>query len=109
MKILSLSEAKIKLSELVDRVQSMDDVLDLIRSLHPTLKRKVKPALKTILQDPSSGKVLKEELRGLSSYRVGRLQIIYRNAQRRVIEIVAIGPKKAICVETYRLVKRESK
>jgi mRNA interferase RelE/StbE len=91
------------------KLKISDDVLDLIRSLHPTLKRKVKSALKKILQDPSSGKALKEELRGLSSFRVGRLRIIYRTAPRRVIEIVAIGPRKAIYKETYRLVKRESK
>ena len=84
-------------------------VADLVRSLHPELKRKVKSALKQILENPSSGKALKEELQGLNSYQVGKLRIIYRPAARRVIEIVAIGPRKSIYQETYRLVKREAK
>ena len=84
-------------------------VADLVRSLHPELKRKVKSALKQILENPSSGKALKEELQGLNSYQVGKLRIIYRPAARRVIEIVAIGPRKSIYQETYRMVKREAK
>jgi len=81
----------------------------MIRSLHPGLKRKVKSALKRILENPSSGKALKEELLGLHSYRVSKIRIIYRPAARRVIEIVAIGPRKSIYRETYRMVKKEFK
>lgn len=86
-----------------------EHVTDMIRTLHPELKRKIKSALKQILENPSSGKALKEELNGLRSYRVSRIRIIYKPATKSVIEIVAIGPRKNIYRETYRLVKKESK
>ena len=81
----------------------------MIRGMHPDLKRKVKSALKRILENPSSGKPLKEKLTGLCSYRIGRIRIIYKPADRRIIEIVAIGPRKSIYRETYRLVKKDKK
>jgi len=84
-----------------------DDLADFVRGAHPDLKRKIKSALKRILSDPYSGKSLREELRGLSSYRVGRFRIIYRVASNHIIEIVAIGPRKIIYEVTYRIVKRE--
>jgi len=43
----------------------------------------------------------------LRSYRLGRLRIIYRVAKPGVIDIVAIGPRKTIYEETFRLVKRQ--
>lgn len=85
-----------------------EHVADLVRSLHPELKRKVKSALKQILENPSSGKALKEDLQGLNSYQVGKLRIIYKPAARRVIEIVAVGPRKSIYQETYRMVKKKA-
>jgi len=50
---------------------------------------------------------LREELKGLSSYRIGRFRIIYRVASNQVIEIVAIGPRRVIYEITYRIVKEE--
>ena len=85
-----------------------DEIADLIRSLHPRLKRKVKSALILILNDPYAGKPLKEDLKGLASLKVGRFRIIYRVASNRIIEIVAIGPRKTIYEDTYVIVKRES-
>jgi len=41
------------------------DLRDVIRRLHPELKRKVRAALTDILDDPSCGKALKEDLRGI--------------------------------------------
>lgn len=86
-----------------------EHVVDMIRSLHPELKRKIRSALIHILENPSSGKALKEELKGLNSYQVGKLRIIYKPAARRVIEIVAIGPRRSIYQETYRIVKKEAR
>jgi mRNA interferase RelE/StbE len=83
-----------------------DEVADLVRGMHPTLKRKTRASLKSILADPSSGKALKDELAGLRSFRVGTFRIIYRMT-RNIIEIVAIGPRERIYEETYRLLKRE--
>ena len=90
----------------IHRLMVPDDVADLVRGMHPALKRKTRASLKTILSDPSSGKALKDELAGLRSFRVGSFRIIYR-VIRKVIEIVAIGPRERIYEETYRLLKRE--
>jgi mRNA interferase RelE/StbE len=87
------------------RLRVPDEVADLVRGMHPTLKRKTRASFKTILADPSSGKALKGELAGLRSFRVGTFRVIYRMT-RNVVEIVAIGPRERIYEETYRLLKR---
>jgi mRNA-degrading endonuclease RelE of RelBE toxin-antitoxin system len=84
-----------------------DDVARLIRSLHPTITRKVRAALQLIIEAPTCGKPLKEELAGVLSYPMGRLRILYRIAEDRTIEVVAVGPRRCIYEETYRRVTRE--
>jgi len=79
-----------------------DETAALVRSLHPNLKRKIKAALQTVLSEPQAGKALKNELEGLRSFRVGKLRVVYR-IKERIIEIVAIGPRKTIYEETLRL------
>ena len=83
-----------------------DDVADLIRTMHPHLKKKVKASFKIILSDPLSGKSLKDELAGLRSFRVSKFRIIYRISKRKSIEVVAIGPRERIYEETYRLINK---
>lgn len=74
-------------------------VRDLIRQLHPGLKRKVRAALTDILEDPACGKPLEKNLRGYWILRVGRNRIISRPDEEGV-EIVAIGPRRTIYEET---------
>jgi mRNA interferase RelE/StbE len=81
------------------------EVRDVIRRLHPELRRKFRVALADILDDPTCGKALKEELDGYWSLRVGRSRIIYR-LRGGGIEIVAIGPRETIYEEATRLVRR---
>lgn len=64
-------------------------------------------ALQVIVDSPGRGKPLKEELAGLRSYRLGRYRIVYRAAEDRSVEIVAIGPRRHIYEETYRKVRGE--
>lgn len=85
-----------------------DIVAELIRSLHPHLKKKVKASLQTILSEPYSGKALKDELNGLLSFRVSSFRIIYRISDKNQIKIIAIGSRKHIYEETFRLMKEES-
>jgi len=92
----------------VHRLRIPDDVAALIRGLHPSLKKKVRAGLEAILDAPESGKALKDELAGLRSYRLGNLRIIYRLAKGRVIEIVAVGPRRWIYEDTYRRVRRKT-
>jgi mRNA interferase RelE/StbE len=82
-----------------------DTVEELIRNLHPHLKKKVKASSQAIVSDPYSGKPLKDELAGLRSFRVSRFRIIYRISGKKLIEIIAIGPRECIYEETFRLLK----
>ncbi|MBI3608341.1 MAG: type II toxin-antitoxin system RelE/ParE family toxin [Nitrospirae bacterium] len=78
-----------------------------IAGLHPYLKRKVKACLRLMLSEPEIGKVLKDDLAGLRSFRVSRFRIIYRVSAAREIHLVAIGPRERIYEETSRLVRKE--
>ncbi len=79
-----------------------------LRKLHPKIKRHIKSALEMIVNDPFLGKPLKDDLEGLRSLRVKRYRIVYRVAVPfREIEIVAIGPKRNIYEDTFRLISRE--
>ena len=86
-----------------------DDIVALIRGMHPHLKKKIKGSLQTIVAEPHSGKPLKEELAGLRSFQVSRFRIIYRISKKRQIEVVATGPRERIYDETYRIIAREDK
>ena len=83
-----------------------ENIAELIRTMHPHLKKKVKASLKIILSDPTSGKALKDELLGLRSFRVSKFRIIYRLSKKKHIEIVAVGPRERIYEETFRLLNK---
>src|SRR3972149_579446 len=82
------------------------DVRELIRAMHPSLKKKVKACLGIILSEPSSGKALMDELSGLRSFRISSFRIIYRIKQPQQIELVAIGPRERIYEETFRIIQK---
>lgn len=85
-----------------------NETVELIRTMHPDIKKKIKAALQTVLNDPHSGKELKDELEGLQSFKVGKLRVIYKTAKDKgIIEVVAVGPRKTIYEETLRLLQRE--
>ena len=88
------------------RLSVSGEIVEFLRSLHPELKRKIKAALNLIAADPDVGKSLRDELRGLKSFKIGRIRIIYKVTSKRIIEIVAIGPRRTIYEETYRLLKK---
>ena len=81
------------------------DVEQVIRSLHPDLKRRVRAAIDLLCASPEAGKALKGELDGWRSLRVGRLRVVYREA-RKQIEVAAIGPRASIYSETTRRLHR---
>jgi mRNA-degrading endonuclease RelE of RelBE toxin-antitoxin system len=49
---------------------------------------------------------LRDELSGFHSLRVGRVRIIYRVVPSRVIEVVAIGPRRTIYEDTLQRLRR---
>jgi mRNA interferase RelE/StbE len=91
------------------RIRIAGHAAEVLRNLHPNIKKKLKAAFHAIISDPYTGKALGEELSGLRSYRVSRFRVIYRIAKDKQVEIIAIGPRERIYEETYRLVKKEEK
>ena len=89
------------------KIKTFDEIANLIRGTHPLLKKKIRSALTIIVNNPDIGKSLRDELTGLKSYRVSTFRIIYRISSRQCIELIAIGPRKTIYEETYRLIKKE--
>jgi mRNA interferase RelE/StbE len=72
-------------------------VAELIRSLHPDLKRPIKSAIRAIAADPECGNPLKRELDGLRKYRVRRFCIVYAVDQKiRIIRLMAVGHRRYV-------------
>ena len=90
------------------KLRMPDEIVALIRGCHPQLKKKLRAGLRHILAEPESGKSLKDDLEGLKSYRIRRFRIIYRISSKQAIDIIAVGPRKTIYEETYRIIKKES-
>ncbi len=91
----------------VHRLRVPARVARLLRGLHPQIKRKVRSGLDLLGRDSHAGKPLRDQLEGLRSLRAGRLRIVYRVGPRRIIEIVAVGPRRTIYEETLRLVTKD--
>ena len=82
-------------------------VAEVIRSLHPDLKRSVKAAIRAIAVNPSRGEPLKAELEGLLKYRVRRFRIVYQiDGRSRTIRIMAVGHRQHIYEELARTFKK---
>ena len=92
-----------------DKLRVPDEIVSFIRGTHPQLKRKIRAGLKLILANPSVGKSLRDELKGLKSFRISRFRMIYRISSNNYIEVVAVGPRKTIYEETFRIIKKEMK
>lgn len=81
----------------------------LVSHMAPARKHKIKQSLRTIAQDPSAGKMLRENLAGLQSYRVGPVRIIYSvDSSKKTVHIVAIGPRRTIYEELEHLLAKRS-
>ena len=85
------------------------EIVSLIKGMHPILKKRVRAALEEVLSDPYCGKALKEELAGLRSFRIKRFRVIYEISSKREIIIIALGPRKYIYEETFRLIQKQKK
>ena len=88
------------------RLRMPGDVAELVRALHPELKRKIRAGLRKIVDASDAGKPLRDELAGLRSLRVGRFRIVFRQHSSDPVDIVAIGPRKRIYEDTYRRIRR---
>lgn len=72
-------------------------VAEVIRSLHPDLKRSIKSAVRAIASDPECGEPLLRELDGLWTFRVRRFRIVYAiDRNTRTIRLIAVGHRRHI-------------
>jgi mRNA interferase RelE/StbE len=79
------------------RIAIPPHVADVIRSLHPDLKRAIKSAVRAIAADPECGAPLLRELKGLWKYRVRRFRIVYAiDRPSRTIKLMAVGHRQSI-------------
>ena len=82
-------------------------VAEVIRSLHPDLKRSIKATVRAIANDPECGEPLLRELDGLWKYRVRRFRIVYAIDRRtRVIRLMAIGHRRHVYEELSARLRR---
>ena len=72
-------------------------IADVIRSLHPDLKRSVRAAIDEIAANPECGEPLRGELDAYWNYRVRRFRIIYAvDRRKRMIRIMAIAHRREV-------------
>ena len=80
-----------------------------IAHLPPNLKKKVRFALLEIQEDPYMGKLLRDELKGLWSFRVSRYRIVYRIHLNRIeIHVIDIGLRNIIYERIVDLIRTEA-
>jgi len=84
-------------------------VAEVIRSLHPDLKRSIKSAVRALATNPEAGESLQRELNGLRKYRVRRFRIVYAiDRKRRVIRLMAVGHRRDVYEELTTRLRRKT-
>jgi mRNA interferase RelE/StbE len=83
-------------------------VAEVIRSLHPDLKRSIKATVRGIATDPECGEPLMRELDGLWKYRVRRFRIVYAiDRKTRTIRLMAVGHRRHVYEELATRLRRK--
>jgi len=84
-------------------------VAEVIRHLHPDLKRSVRQAVRALRDDPACGEPLQKELEGYWKYWVRRFRIVYSiDRAHRAIRIVAVGPRRTIYEQAAEQLRERS-
>ena len=84
-------------------------VAEVIRSLHPDLKRSIKAAIRAIASDHECGEPLRRELDGLWKFRVRRFRIVHAiDRKTRTIRLMAVGHRRHIYEEVAAQVQKKS-
>lgn len=84
-------------------------VAEVIRSLHPDLKRSIKAAVRAIAADPECGEPLLRELEGWWKYRVRRFRIVYAiDRKARLIRVMAVGHRQHVYEELTAGLRRRT-
>lgn len=82
---------------------------EVLRSLHPDLKRSIKAAIRAIASDPECGEPLRRELDGLWKFRVRRFRIVYAiDHKGHAIRLMAVGHRRYIYEEVAAQLHKKS-
>jgi len=92
------------------RLDIPDHVADVIRSLHPDLRRSVRAAVDGIASNPDSGVALHGELAGYQKYKVRRFRIVYAvDRKRRLIRLMIIAHRRSVYEDLAAQLKKTAK
>jgi len=84
-------------------------IAEVIRSLHPDLKRSIKAAIRAIAADPASGEPLLRELKGLWKFRVRRFRILYAIDRKTLtVRLMAVGHRHSVYEELTERLRKKS-
>jgi mRNA interferase RelE/StbE len=84
------------------RARYTPEAADLIRKLHPDIKRRIREAIRGLIESPLQGHELRFDLSGLRSRRVRSHRIIYRyNGNDRIVDILFVGHRRDV-YESFR-------
>jgi mRNA interferase RelE/StbE len=73
------------------------EVVAVLRTLPPDLKRAMKSAIRLLCRHPDAGDPLRRELEGLWRYRVRRYRIVYGlERSARVLRVFAVGHRTSV-------------
>lgn len=83
-------------------------VAEVVRVLHPDLKRSIQAAIRAIASDPECGVSLLRELDGLWEFRVRRFRIVYAiDYKAHTIRLIAVDHRWHIYEELTAWFRRE--
>lgn len=83
-------------------------VAEVMRVLHPDLKRLIKSAIRAIAVNPECGEPLQRELDGLRKYRVRRFRIVYAiDRKKQTIRLMAVGHRQSVYEELIERLRRK--
>ena len=87
------------------RLRVPDEIRASIVGLPPDIKKKVRAALGSVLDDPDIGDPLRDRLIGYRRIRIGRWRLVYRQ-NAHVVEVLAIGPRATVYDDLLALLGR---
>ncbi len=80
---------------------------DAIRKLDPAVRERVRRAVLELASDPTLGKPLHFELKGLRSWRTGDWRIVYQvQGEKVTVVVVTVGHRRDVYARVARLLGR---
>ncbi|MEA3347916.1 MAG: type II toxin-antitoxin system RelE/ParE family toxin [Pseudomonadota bacterium] len=89
------------------RVKLTPTATEMFNSLHPTIKKQLKPILKELYINPYLGKELRNDLIDFRSLRIKRYRAVYQiDEQNKEAVVLAIGHRRDIYEIVMKLAEK---